>query len=272
MKYIYILFLFVLILFFQNTCGVEDSTIFFQEPRNLSYDEANFTLRFDGYNQEEDGDEYLFIGYDVYYYFNKDSKNAKKAAVRIPKISEPRENPAGVNIHSTLLDYRSVSIESSFSNYSDDDKNTIYQDVTFPVTEEMIEDVLRKSKSDNVRLCFDNTLTIPFGDENPKKVGNDYILLEELFPKYDEYKSKIEAGQWGNINDYKGFLDIDYYNYNDCSIYQTVGTDNYYKMKVFIIAKGFNSNTERNKGNYIESLKSTVKEITIEVSQSTLNP
>ncbi|MBN1216776.1 MAG: hypothetical protein JXA99_15215, partial [Candidatus Lokiarchaeota archaeon] len=248
-------------------CGIEDTTMYFQEPKNLAYNEATFTISFDGYNQEEDDDEYLFVGYDVYYYFNDDSGSALKAAVRIPKQSETRFE-LDPNIHTPLFNF--VGVDSSFSNYSVNDLDIIYQDVTFPVTEEMIDDVLEEGKSDNVRLCFDRPAVI--GTENPKKVSNDHIYLEELFPKYEQYKSQIEASNWGDIDEFWGFLDIDYYNYYSYTPYQTIGSDNYYKMKIFVIAKGFNSNTERNKGDYIESLKSSVREISIRVDQATLNP
>ncbi len=262
MKYLHLLLLTILILLFQNTCGIEDSTIFFQEARNLSYDEANFTLRFDGYNQEEDGDEYLFVGYDVYYYFNNNSKSAKKAAVRLPKITTAR---GGAN-HSNLLDYTNPMVNSSFSSYSFNDKDIIYQDVTFPVTDEMIDDILKKGRSDNVRLTFDNNNLILPADINPNTIS-DYILMEELFPKYEEYKSQIEAGSWGGVDAFSGFLDIDYYNYYGIPFtFDIASGKNKYKMWIFVIAKGFNSNTERNKGNYIESLKSTVIEITIEIT------
>ncbi len=271
MKYIYIILLVLITLIFLNTCGIEDTTMYFQEPKNISYDDANFMIKFDGYNQEEDGDEYLFVGYDVYYYFNDDSGSAKKAAVRIPKITGTRGT-----FHSDLIDFRDPNVDSSFQNFTTTELDEIYQDVTFPVTEEMIDDVLEEGNSDNVRLSFENTLLIPNTDDNPKKIsGNDYILLEELFPKYEQYKSYMEAGTWGGINDndnattFKGFLDQNYYNHYSISLYKNEAGFNYYKMKIFVIAKGFNSNTERNKGDYIESLKSSVKEVTIKVDPAT---
>jgi hypothetical protein len=260
MKYIYAISILIITVILLNTCGIEDTTMFFQEPKNLSYDDATFTIEFDGYNQEEDDDKYLFVGYDVYYYFSgSKSSNAKKAAVRIPVQSH-----ADVGLHSDLLDFTDSDNESSFENYSDNDKDTIYQEVTFPVTWEMIDDVLDEGKSDNVQLCFANTELIQPSDENPHKISNDSILMEELFPKYEEYKSQIEGGPWDE-NNFEGFLDQDYYSYYGISLYKFEGGFNYYKMKVFVIAKGFNSNTERNKGDYIESLKSSVKEITIQV-------
>ena len=267
MKYFYTILLFLITLIFFNTCGIEDTTIYFQEPKNLAYNEATFTIYFDGYNQEEDDDIYLFVGYDVYYYFNDDFSNAKKAAVRIPQESLPRYE-TNQNNHAPLVDFTSVS--SSFQGFSTYDLDTIYQDVTFPVTFEMIDDILKEGKSDNVKLCFNRPATL--STENPKKVSNDHIYLEELFPKYEQYKSFIESDQWGDVDDFWGFLDLDYYNHYGYTPYQIIGTDNYYKMKIFIIAKGFNSNKDRNKGDYIESLKSSVIEISIKVDQSTENP
>lgn len=268
MKYFYTFLIILITLILCNTCGIEDTTMYFQEPKNLAYDEASSTIYFDGYNQEKDGDEYLFVGYDVYYYFNDDSKSAKKAAVRMPQHSMDRYK-VNQNNHAPLLDFSTVS--SSFQGFSAYDLDIIYQDVTFPVTEDMIDNVLEEGKSDNVKLCFNRPATL--GTVNPKKVSDDHIYLEELFPKFEQYKSQVvDNGLWGGYDDFYGFLDLDYYNYYGYTSYATEGSNNLYKMKIFVIAKGFNSNTKRNKGDYIESLKSTVREISVSVPQSTVNP
>ena len=49
--------IFILIFLFFNNCGIEDTVVYYQEPRNLSVeqgDRKNNVVYFYGYNQEKD--------------------------------------------------------------------------------------------------------------------------------------------------------------------------------------------------------------------------
>ena len=186
--------------------------VYFQEPRNLHYESDGF-LYFNGANQEEDDGEYLFVGYDVYYYFS-DSKNAKKAMVRMPSTPDPdtiwHESP-----HSKLISFVSDTRFPS-SEFSESYLRTIYQYVTFPVTEDMIDDVLEKNNNDNVKICFHNSDLIESGQTNPKQNSSSYIIMEELFPNYSEYSSQSWADEVSD--DFRGFLDRRYCEYKGIGV------------------------------------------------------
>ena len=167
-----------------NTCGIEDTTLFFQEPRNFHIlDQGNYIFSFYGFNQEKDADRFVFAGYDIWYYFTS-SKNAKKANVRYPFVNNPdtiHDSP-----HSKLLDVISDSNDPGRFPADQFSISDIYRYITFPVNSDMISNILKKGKNDNVRFSLINLAEPSPSDFNPKKV-NDYIIMEELYPNYDEY-------------------------------------------------------------------------------------
>ena len=262
LQYSIILILAVLLF---NSCGIEDNIIYFQEPRNIEIDDSDQTkiiVKFYGYNQEEDDGEYLFVGYDIYYKFSS-SDDEKKAQVRYP--IPPFNN---LTFHNNALIDFSDNSRFPNDNFSDYDMEEFYQLVSIPVTEDMIKDVLKEGKSDNVRFCFDNR-NIDAGKYNPDQDSNNkYIMCNDMFPEYDDYKNK----RWGGL-DFLGFYDEDYYNNDDYVITPSKieGVFKYYKIDFWIIAKGFNSNSERDK-NFIESLKSETFTLEFKVDISTKTP
>jgi len=260
LTYAKIVFFFIPLIFL-NTCGLEDNLIYFQEPRNVHVENngtGTVKVYFYAYNEEEDAGDKLCCGYDVYYYFTN-SSNAKRAAVKIPILTGRNSD------FSELEDY------TKFDRFPDDifDKDDIYQLITIPVTNNMLNEVLdEKGNNDNVRFCFHNDESIIkdlSGDYNPKiNSGEDYIFMEEIFPNYDEYQGE----DWGeNDPDFKGFYDQDYYDEMGISPVETVGTDKTYKMYIWIIAKGHNSAGEISK-DFTESIKSSIITVNLKVDAS----
>jgi len=137
MKNIFYLFLIIITIFFFSiiiifSCGLPDDLMYFQEPRNVEVDntdKSKVIVKFYGFNQEEDLGKYLFVGYDIYYYFTTPDK-AKKAMVKNPKLNLD---------HSTdLIDFLDDTSRFPSSGFTSTDRNTFYQLVSIPVTLEMI--------------------------------------------------------------------------------------------------------------------------------------
>jgi hypothetical protein len=261
-KHLLIILNCIVFFIFFNTCGLEDSYIYYQEPRNLHVEkglDAKYEIWFTGENQEQDDDDdsYLFVGYDVYYYFTS-SSSAQKAAVRNPqRIGLPHTVP--------LYDFTDND-RFPPSNFSSSFMNTFYQFVTIPVTINMIRNVLKKGKNDNVRFTFQesnndpNPGYIPYINSSP-----NYIFIDGIYPNYSEYKNQT----W-NDADFQGFYDKDYYDYKGINYesYNSITDEYTYKIYIYIIAKGFNSSHDRTQ-NMIESLKSNIIEINLVVNGNT---
>lgn len=265
-------FIISIFIFFLYNCGIEDNVMYFQEPRNIEIDDTDqgdITVKFYGFNQEEEDGKYLFVGYDIYYRFKK-SDNPKMAQVRNP-IPPLNEVPPISNLHYFAL--HKFKDNSRFPNdsFSDTDMDEFYQIVSIPVTEDMIKHVLKKGNNDDVQFCFDKSHIIP-GEENPYEDSKN-IFINDIFPNYDDYKNyKTTWGNYDNIDPdkrFKGFYDKDYYDHYGIKPTDTDGiSNNYYKVDFWIVAKGFNSNSERDK-NFIESIKSEVFTVEFRVAIST---
>ncbi len=242
------------------SCGIEDS-LYFQEPRFFEIGGSEFDLLvyFYGHNQEKDNEKYLFVGYDIYYYFDNIA-NAKRAQVRDPSYTLPRDGEKG------LIDFTDA-VRFPPDNYGA--VTDIYKDVSFPVTIQMIEDVLYEGNNQNVvftlRKTGSSSPTNPFIDANR-------VILEQLYPNYNDYYNQI----WGSLDpDFLGFYDADFYKYFNIQynaelspnpdLYKT------YEVNFYVIAKGFNSDHERTK-NFTRSISSSVVRLNISVDQSTLHP
>lgn len=269
-KVVVFILLFTFLFIFIANCGLEDTSTYFQEPRNLSVvgDSANRVVYFYGYNQENVVDSknnkyYLFVGYDVYYYFTS-SKEALKMNIKNPKLSLE---------HSTDLVVYDSSSRFSESKYNATYMDEIFQHITIPVTDgspeyndlsddkyrNMIEDILYEGNNDNGRFSFHNhTVNDGTPDLNPyvNSVSN-YIFLDDLYPNYNEYKNE----EWGKRGDFLGFYDYDFfdhvkdkYDLKEGEHWRRVGDEYYYKIHLYIIAKGFTSLAE--KGIFTESIKS----------------
>ncbi len=249
-QYVFIILLFTT--FFN--CGIED-TIYYQEPRLIQIEgtESNVEVFFYGYNQEKDDDKFLFVGYDIYYYFN-DPKTAKKAQVKNPlyTINRTGETP--------LISFTDPArLPSALS-------NDMYRSVSFPVTIPMIENILIENNNKNVKFTFhklSQTLsTNPFIDGNT-------IVMEQLFPNYNDYNNLT----WGTLDlNFIGFYDADYYNYYQIADDKESPSPELYKfydINIYIVAKGFNSNVDRTL-NLTQSIPSSTSRIKLRVDMSTL--
>jgi len=273
------LFLLIFTLFFYNTCGIEDDVLYVQESKNITYDESSFYLYFDGYNQEEDDGTYLFIGYDIYYYFDTAS-NARLAQVRNPLstvITLPHNVP--------LINFTTESRFSSMLAANSNDVNNIYEWVTVPVKETYITDILYSGNSSNVGLYLYNypnynvngPHTVQTGYTNPGNQRNSSkVILTELYPNYSQYKNTT----WGDqavSSDYTngyatptqedkfwGFLDNDFMT-NCVPATAKIDATSYY-MYVYVVAKSFNSKAEMTRADKIvESLASSKIRIKVTV-------
>ena len=246
-------------------CGIEDS-IYFQEPKNIYIDdnETNKVLvKFKGYNQEEDSDYFLLVGYDVYYYFVS-GQTPLKATVYKPYYSQ-NENLLDLtnDNYDFGIESKKIRFPSNFFKNMDD----FYKYTTIPVTLDMIETVLT-DKDDNVRFCFHNDkINDLSSDTNPYKTSdNRYIILDNLYPNPSEYEDKT----WydGDIKEnFLGFYDYNYYQNLNITPVAEDGADKIYRMYIYIVAKGFNSSEEIDRNpNYIESSKSVTIQVRLRVS------
>ena len=259
-----IIIFFVFILFFINSCGIENS-MYFQEPRNVSaYIKSTINpipttgtdsaaIKFYGYNQEKDSGNYVFAGYDVYYYF-PGSSTKRRANVLNPVLPS----------NTKLINFPVSSPVQFPAPYFPE--SNFYQVITIPVNDSMISNILTQGANDNVRFTFGKDDIIATADySNPSNGGisgeaGSYVYLGSIFPAYSEYKDRT----WGsNDTAFEGFYDIDYY--INMGISPVTGNpdgsvDCVYKVFFYIIAKGFNTDYERNQ-NFVESIPSSVVEV-----------
>ncbi len=259
------IFLSILLFILFVSCGIED-TLYFQEPKNLSYKNESYNsyLVFTGYNQEIlESDQYLFCGYDVYYYFsNSDSK--KRAQVKYPVLST---SSGGGNQSLVQIDelrfgrdiYDGVK-KSSFVN--------AYQYISLPVTKTMIKRVLEEGNNYNVKVYFkdiaENGIVEDYtsavddssGNNPYKKGSDDYILIDNMFPAYEEYHN-VSWLTDVEEKDFLGFYDARYY-LNVAKITPTVsGIYDVYRVYFYIVAKGFDSLSKSSLSNFTESSSSS---------------
>lgn len=246
---------------FTAACGIM-ADIYFKEPTSLSSVGASpqsVELEFTAENQEAapNGD-YLLAGYDVYYYF--DTINSKqKAMVRYPKTVANGDLIASlVNSDATANSIIRFPASGGFS-------DTLYEDVSIPVTNGMIGSYLGAGRSGNVKLYFNNYYST--GQQNPHTDSNT-IFIDELFPAYSSYANKSwgEYKTTGTADDFLGFYDRDFYN-NVVPVSARVegSSPEQYKVNFFVVAKGFNSNETRSKTLFIESVRSNIVTVTFEL-------
>jgi len=246
------------------SCGIEDS-IFFQEPQNVSIDNNDsqkVLVRFKGYNQEKDGDYFLFVGYDVYYYFVP-GQTPLKATVYKPYYSQNDKLLDLTNDNFTVgPSENQIRFPTGFFKNMED----FYKYTTIPVKLNMIENVLT-DKDDNVKFCFhDYEGNDSTNDKNPHISGNSYIILDNLFPNPIEYEEKIWYED-DTKETFKGFYDYEYYTNLNITHVGEDGADRFYLMYLYIVAKGFNSGDEIDRNpNYVESSRSLTKQVRFRVS------
>lgn len=265
MKFRYYL---IINLFLFFSCGIEDS-VYFQEPINV-YVENNGTesvkILFKGYNQEKDGIYYLLVGYDVFYYFNK-QEDAKKIVVKNPYISK---NSKLIDLSNDQYPLNPPNSPYRFPKTRFLNMEEFYKTTTIPVSLEIIDKIL-SDKNDNVRFCFHNdSINDGTSDKNPyKALDNSFIFMDELFPNPVEYENASWLDE-SNDGVFKGFYDKRYYDSKGISYIEEESNPPIYyiyKIYLYIIAKGYNSGEEidRNPA-FIESVKSTIVEVKLRVT------
>lgn len=254
--------LFLCLLFFIVSCGLEESS-YIKEPEVLSVRDNGteyVEIYFTGFNQEEQG-EYLFVGYDVMYYFNNSSE-AKRCQVKNPIY----ENNSKLLSHTDLTHDRDVL----FSGFSETEKKLFFQKITFPVTLNMIKDVLHEGNNNNVYVYFHNkTINDDVGEYNPYEANNVYIMIDELFPNINDYLDK----DWYDSVTFKGFYDKDFYDYVIDSLGYDVkkeenSTYTLYSVYFYVVARGFpNITSNYSSFNSLdESISSKVIEVKFRVN------
>lgn len=264
-----IVILFVLFSFAITACGIM-ADIYFKEPTSLSVvssDPQAVELIFTAENQEKapNGD-FLLAGYDLYYYFDNES-NKKMAMVRYPRVPD---NPSLITnlVNSDPTVPGGVFRFPSTGGFTND---TIFQDITIPVTNDMINLRLGSGKSGNVKIYFDNRIT----DQVPKDT-TIAVEIDEIYPDYTLYYSKTKD-VWGDfkqetldiVDDFAGFYDKDFYDNIVPASAKVSGTTDKYKVNFFVIAKGFNSNETRNKVFFIQSIRSNIVTVTFQIKSGT---
>jgi hypothetical protein len=256
------------------SCGLEDG-MYFREPRNVTVVNSgtdNVQIQFYGYNQEVgDNDDYLFVGYDIFYYF--DSAASYKKAM----VMHPIANSSSSTVTNNTYLYP-FPVDTTASAYGvdrfptssfPDGMSTFYQTISFPVTYATIISILTEGSNSNVRFSFGPTSGYwsTTSQNNPYVNSSEhYVALGNIFPAYSDYSGY----SWGTeANGFLGFYDKDYYDYLGVS---PVGTDNVtyniYKVYFYIVANGFNSSTERNQ-TYTKSAQSEIVEVEFKVLLST---
>jgi hypothetical protein len=253
-------------------CGIENS-MYFQEPRNvIAYIKGtsnpittsgtdSAAIKFYGYNQEKDNSKYVFAGYDIYYYFPS-STTKRKANVMNPIL------PSNAKLIPFVTNEPSRFPSTNFQD------SNFYQVISLPVTNSMIDNNLTQGSNDNVRFTFGyDDLT---GTQYPMIGGisgeaGSYVYLGAIFPTLSEYNGK----SWGSLDpNFQGFYDLDYYINNSITPISgnpSTPTDCVYQAYFYLVAKGFNSDIERNQ-NFIESIPSTVVTVYFLAKASTKTP
>jgi len=240
-------------------------------------DSEEVTVKFYGYNQERGKDEtvannYLFVGYDIYYYFLSKSDVKKKAMVKQPKVpsnNKLRPFPA------VDVDYEPTQSEAKNKkrfpeiNFSPGMDN-FFKEVTYPVTIEMIKNVLISGANNNVRFSFkteypDMTSDVYSNPFEVKDAAGNYIQFGGIYPYEDDY---INAS-WGDEKDgytFYGFYDKDFYDFNNIAAESDDGSYSFYKVYFYIVAKGFRDADLSNRNrSYLESAQSSHVEVRFKV-------
>ncbi|HOV14622.1 MAG TPA: hypothetical protein PK771_10090, partial [Spirochaetota bacterium] len=249
-------------------------------PNNVVVDNnetEEVLVKFFGFNQERGKDDttsdsFLFVGYDIYYYFPSKSETKKKANVKIPKVPLNKKLVPFPNVD---LNYDSKQSEAKNKkrfpelNFNSTMDN-FYKETTYPVTIDMIKNVLKDGVNNNVRFSFRTTYPDMTSDNysNPwvlEDTANKYIQFGGIYPNEDEYVNYI----WGDEKDGKtfyGFYDRDYYDYMGIKPEKDDGSYSYFKVYFYIISKGFREADLSNRNrSYLESSQSTHIEVRFKV-------
>ncbi|MCG8573219.1 MAG: hypothetical protein MJB14_24050 [Spirochaetes bacterium] len=269
--------IFALIVIFLTNCGIKYTT-YFQEPVLLEVpDSANGTelvyFHCTAYNNEEDENENLLAGYDLYYFFSisdldsdsrYDTPQTKAGALKA-QVYYPNNLSSGRN--SDL--YNFPGSEPSRFPPSDFTDTEVYEDISIPVTDSMIDDILSDEDNDeNLEIHFYN-YAINDGNNNPyKDSGSGTVIMDEVYPNQSEYSGE----DWET--DYLGFLDKDFYDYYGINPLDGEGGVDYeiYRVYFYLKAKGFNSNEERSPSEFVYSDSSSSLEVKFKVYNSTETP
>lgn len=225
----FLLFLFV-------SCGIEN-TLYIKEPTEVkvSYDFYKVpVITFYGYNQEELDGNYLFMGYDLYYYFDAGSTHRRARVLNSTPYLKKDDTTAARNKNLiTALDMRGT--RKIYENFSDSSMLNIYSYITFPVTESIIKDILTEANTNNVEIYFDNKTANDGDFSNPYVSSHERkVYIDNIYPAYEEYPTdwdKLEGG-------FLGFFDYEYYKKNEIRAFKDDGDEYIYRGYFYLKAKG----------------------------------
>ncbi len=262
-------FFYCIFLFFFISCGIED-TIYFKEPSNITVDydiDKNPVISFYGYNQEKPDGHYLFVGYDLFYYFTT-PETAKKAAVFNPNpylnnqdvVTSRNKNLITIQaIKGTRSIYQLFPVADTTKDSVSESTNlllSIYKYVTIPVTESIIENVLTEANTNNVKIYFHNDFTNDSDFSNPQiNTAESYIFIDKVYPHSLDYPEGYDA-------EFKGFLDPTFYKKllqagiggSPISFNGDIYT---FRCYFYLIAKGFDNLSRTSLNTFTNSVNST---------------
>jgi len=230
-----------------------------------------FWLNFMVLIKKRDQNFYLFVGYDIYYYFN--SPNEKQLAmVRFPVVPLPLPTYSGTAVagNKWLLEFpydldnltRFLTGGSGYNSST----NNFYQTVSFPIPYNAISSILTEGANSNVRFDFDASTDI-YTQNNTKNpfvnTSEKYVIIGSVYPNYNEYVSQTDWYITTDPNDtnfpkrFRGFYDQRYYQKKGIAPYE--GSD-IYRVNFYIVSKGFPSSAipDRTPTAYVSSAPSSV--------------
>lgn len=251
------------------SCGIED--IVYLEPpsafRAIDSGGGNYYLSFTGFNNEEKiNGEYIFIGYDVFYYFSSES-DKRRVQVFEPNPSWNVASSNGKN--KTLVPGEVLKKDRGIYNaISNENFLEIYKRVTLPVTKKMIDEILWEGNSSNVILYFDNEGYNPDLYSNPDGSTQQVIRYADLYPNVDDYPDRYSEYEANGKEPFKGFLDARFY--RKAGIKPISDTTNQYRCYFYVLAKGFDGMGRTALENFTESTKSSTITVTFTVDEKTI--
>ena len=265
-------FFYCMLMVFFISCGIED-TIYFKEPSNISVDydinNKNPVISFYGYNQEKPDGQYLFVGYDLFYYFTT-PETSKKAAVfnsipylnsQDPVTSRNKNLITVQSIKGSRPIYQLFPTADATNDSVSEAANpllSIYKYVTIPVTESIIENILTEANTNNVKIYFhddsnnDKAFSNPYVEDSK---GDDYIFIDRIYPNSIDYPEGYDA-------DFKGFLDPTFYK----KLLQTGGVVSpisddgeiyTFRCYFYLVAKGFDILSRTSLNTFTNSINSS---------------
>ena len=172
----------------------------FKEPSSISIEvgvDKKVSIKFYGYNQEKPDGDYLFAGYDLYYYFES-PEQAKRAMVYTRFPYETKTSPDDSTRNKNLLPSDEIKgTRALYNGFASSNFMYVYQNITFPITEHMITNVLYEANTNNVVLYFHDFPNNDGEFSNPMTDNGKQIYIDMIYPDYDEYPQNVDEYEEG---------------------------------------------------------------------------